>query len=59
MYAVHFSALDGLVGLQNGSVEVVDLGQLESKDATRVRIRWYVGLALLRDSAIGRVKRLS
>ena len=59
MYAIHFSALDGLVGLQNGSVEVVDLGQLESKDATRVRIRWYVGLALLRDSAIGRVKRLS
>jgi len=25
---------------------VVDVGQLETKDGTRVRIRWYCGLAL-------------
>ena len=59
MYAIHFSASDGVVGLQNGGVEVVDIGQLESKDAQRVRIRWYVSIALLRDSAVGRVKRLN
>lgn len=56
VYALHFGEADGLVGLQNGGVEVVDVGQLESKDASRVRIRWYVGLALLRDSAVARLQ---
>lgn len=59
IYALKFSDGDGLVGLQNGSIEVVDLGQLESKDAQRVRIRWYVSLALLRDSALGRLKGIN
>ncbi len=56
IYAIHFSEADGLVGLQNGGIEVVDVGQLETKDATRVRIRWYVGLALMRDSALARLR---
>jgi hypothetical protein len=59
MYFIHFSAADGVLGLQNGNLEAIDLGQLESKDAQRVRIRWYVSVALLRDSAVGRVKRLN
>jgi hypothetical protein len=59
MWAIHFSAADGVVGLQNGGVEVVDLGQLESKDAQRVRIRWYVSIAVMRASALARVKRLN
>lgn len=56
VYGVTFGEADGLVGLQNGGIEVVDLGQLESKDASRVRLRWYVGLALLRDSAVARLQ---
>jgi len=56
VYAIHFSEADGLVGLQNGGIEVVDVGQLETKDAARVRIRWYVGLALMRDSALSRLR---
>ncbi len=56
VYAIHFSEGDGLMGLQNGGIEVVDMGQLEAKDASRVRIRWYVGLALLRDSAVARLQ---
>ena len=56
IYAIQFSETDGLVGLTNGGVEVVDVGQLESKDASRVRVRWYVGAALLRDSAIARLQ---
>ena len=59
IYAVQFSETDGLLGLTNGGVEVVDVGQLESKDATRVRVRWYVGLALLRDSAIARLEGIT
>jgi HK97 family phage major capsid protein len=56
VYAIHFDPADGLSGLQNGGIEVIDVGQLESKDASRVRIRWYCGLALLRDSALSRLK---
>jgi len=59
LYAIHLSDADGLVGLQNGGLEVVDVGQLEAKDASRVRIRWYVGLALLRDSALARLKAVN
>lgn len=55
IYAIQFSESDGLVGLTNGGVEVIDVGQLESKDGSRVRVRWYVGLALLRDSAVARM----
>lgn len=46
VYALSFGPEEALCGLQNGGIEVVDVGQLETKDATRVRIRWYCGLAL-------------
>ena len=59
LYAIHFSESDGLTGLQNGDIETVDVGQLETKDATRVRIRWYCSLALLRDSALGRLRGIN
>ena len=58
MYAVHFGE-DGLMGLQNGGIEVVDIGQLETKDASRVRIRWYCGLALMRASALARLRSIN
>ena len=59
MWFLTFSAADGVCGLQNGSIEVIDLGQLESKDAMRVRLRWYVSIAVMRDSAVSRIKRLN
>ena len=59
IYAIQFSETDGLVGLTNGGVEVIDVGQLESKDASRVRVRWYVGAALLRDSAVARLEGIT
>ena len=46
IYALSFGAEEALSGIYNGGIEVVDVGQLETKDATRVRIRWYCGLAL-------------
>lgn len=59
LYAIHFDEGDGMVGLQNGGIEVIELGQLQTKDATRVRIRWYVLIAILRDSAIARLKGIN
>ena len=49
IYAVNFaSALgdQGVVGLTNGGVQVMDLGQLETKPVFRTRIEWFTGLAL-------------
>lgn len=49
VYAVNFGAdLDdpGVVGLTNGGIQVDPPRQLETKPAWRVRIEWYVGLAL-------------
>jgi hypothetical protein len=47
MFWLRFGTLD-LLGLQNGGLEVIKIGQVQSKDAVRHRIRWYVGLALMR-----------
>jgi hypothetical protein len=49
VYAAHFGATapdQGVVGLTNGGVQVMDLGQLETKPVFRTRIEWFVGLAL-------------
>uniref|UniRef100_A0A6M3J4U9 Putative capsid protein n=1 Tax=viral metagenome TaxID=1070528 RepID=A0A6M3J4U9_9ZZZZ len=43
-----------LAGCQNGGINVKDLGDLETKDATRVRIKWYVSMALFRTCALAR-----
>jgi HK97 family phage major capsid protein len=38
---------DGLNGLQGpNGLETINVGELETKDASRTRIRWYCGLAL-------------
>lgn len=59
IYAIKFGEADGLVGLQNGGIETVDVGQLESKDGSRVRIRWYVSIALMRDVSLARLRALT
>lgn len=59
IWALQFMTPDGVYGLQNGSLEVIDLGQLESKDAQRVRIRWYASMAIGRESAIARLKGIN
>jgi len=46
MFALRFGS-DGLIGLTNGWIQTVDLGDLETKDASRTRIKFYCGLALL------------
>lgn len=45
---------DGVCGLQNGaSIETIKVGQLESKDAMRWRLRWYCGLLLYSTLGLG------
>lgn len=54
VFTFRFGSED-LEGLQNGGLSTRKLGTLESKDAQRWRIRWYVGLALFRDLSAGLV----
>jgi len=54
IFAVRFGSND-LTGLQNGGLSTKKLGQLEGKDAIRWRIKWYPGLALLRNISMARL----
>lgn len=58
IYCVNFS--DGYcVGLQNGVMNVRDLGELDSKPVWRTRIDWYVGLATLHGRCAARLWSIS
>ena len=47
---------DGMVtGLQNGIMEVDDLGELDSSPVLRTRIEWLVGMAVMHGRAAARV----
>lgn len=55
VYAVQFGE-GGLVGLTGpGGLTIERVGALESKDATRVRVKWYVALALFNESKLARL----
>lgn len=42
----------GICGIQNGGIDTEDIGTLSTKDATRTRIKWYVGMANFSKSSI-------
>lgn len=55
VYAVQFGE-GGLVGLTGpGGLTVERVGALESKDAMRVRVKWYVSLALFNQAKLARL----
>lgn len=54
IFLVRFGT-DDLSGLQNGSLQTKEIGQLESKDARRWRIKWYPSIALFRDFSVAMI----
>jgi hypothetical protein len=54
IYALKFGQGVGLMGLEHGGITIERVGELETKDATRTRIKWYTGLALF--SELGAAK---
>lgn len=48
-----------LAGLQNGIMEVNDLGEIDSKPVLRTRVDWLVGMAALHGRAAARVRGIS
>lgn len=45
----------GVVGLQNGVMEVNDLGEVQDKPVLRTRVEWLISLAVLNGRAAARV----
>lgn len=45
----------GVIGLQNGTMEVVDLGEVYDKPVLRTRIEWLAALAVMNGKAAARI----
>lgn len=59
VYALRVNELDGLHGLwggDNAGIVVENIGTVQNKDATRIRLKWYTGLALKSTRSIARLK---
>ncbi len=56
IYALKLSGRDGVSGLEHGGIQVETVGELETKDATRHRIKWYCGLAVFSELGVARLR---
>lgn len=59
VYALRLNELDGLHGLYGGGdagLVVENIGTVQNKDATRIRVKWYCGLALKSTRSIARLR---
>jgi HK97 family phage major capsid protein len=54
-YAVKFGMEVGVMGLENAGIQIERIGELETKDATRHRIKWYSGLAVFSELGVARL----
>lgn len=59
VYAMRLNEVDGLHGIYGGSnagIVVENIGTVQNKDATRIRLKWYCGLALKSTRSIAQLK---
>ena len=59
IFVIKFGDGDGLIGLQNGGIATETWEKLETKDASRTRLKWYVGMALYSTKALVRVGNIT
>jgi hypothetical protein len=59
IYPVKFGMGVGLMGLEHGGIQVDRIGDLETKDAKRHRIKWYAGLALFSELGVARLQGIT
>lgn len=62
IYAARMNELDGLHGIYGGSsagMRVEEVGTVQNKDAWRVRLKWYAGLALKSTQSLARLKGIT
>ena len=56
VYAVKFGQGVGVMGLEQGGIQVTPVGDLETKDATRFRIKWYAATAVFSELGVARLE---
>lgn len=59
VYAVRMNEADGLHGLfggQSAGIRVENIGTVQNKDANRIRLKWYCGLALKSTKSLARLR---
>ncbi|EOH6176581.1 major capsid protein [Acinetobacter baumannii] len=59
IYAIRANEVDGLHGIYGGGpagIVVENIGTVQNKDATRIRLKWYVGLVLKSTKSLARLK---
>lgn len=57
IYILSMGAM-GLTGIQNGSIDVRDMGELETQPAFRTRVEWYNGVAVYHGRAVTRLQHI-
>lgn len=58
IYALRLNEVDGFHGIYGGpnaGIQVEEIGTVQDKDATRTRVKWYVGFALKSTKSCARV----
>jgi len=48
-----------LSGLENGGMDVRDLGELEDKPALRTRVEWYSGMGVFAPESAARLSKIT
>lgn len=56
IFAVKFGQGVGVMGLEHGGIQLEPVGELETKDATRWRLKWYAAIAVFNLLGLARVK---
>ena len=59
IYPIRFGQSDGVMGLEHGGIDVVEVGELETKDATRHRIKWYASMAVFSELGVARLRGIT
>ena len=62
VYAARMNELDGLHGIYGGGnagIVVENIGTVQNKDATRIRLKWYASLVLKSTRSLARLKAVT
>jgi hypothetical protein len=59
IYGLKFGQGVGVMGLEHGGIAIEEIGELETKDATRHRIKWYASLAVFSELGVARLRGIN
>jgi HK97 family phage major capsid protein len=59
IYPIKFGQAEGVMGLEHGGIDIEEIGELETKDATRHRIKWYASLAVFSELGVARLRGIN